>query len=186
MQSYKLSGLLFILFSTIAFVSCNDKLEAPDGTPVNVQDVPVLRDYLDSIHQQFQSARVYKTIDHNGKTEQMWLDSLDWSAQMDFFYSSNINPVQLEDKYHLVYYESRDTSRYIIRAKDASLFTREITWQILNGEIYSIEILNQRKTFLFDLQQNLRWLASGTAEIKIRQKSLLSDPTHTSILLEFQ
>lgn len=186
MRLYKPIGLVFILFTILTFVSCNDKIEAPEGTPVKVAEIPVLADYLDSIRQQFEMSRVYKSIEHNGKTEQMWLDAPDWNKQMDFFYSSNISPVQLEDNYHLMLYESYDTTRYIIRAKDASLFTNEITWLLMNDEIYSISITNQRQTFLFDFQQNLQWLATGKAEIKIRQKSLLSDATLTSILLEFQ
>lgn len=186
MLHFSFIRLFIILTLGVLLISCNNQLPPPDGNPVSVDETPDLEKYLDSIKPQFDAVRISKTIEHNGIREQMWIDKANWEEEMDFFYSSRISKIQLEDKYYMVTRMEGDTSFIIIQAKNPSLFTREMVFTKLQGEISAIEINNQRSTFLFELHQNLKWNAAGNSEIIIRQKSLFSDPTFTALKIDFQ
>ncbi len=157
-----------------------------NGETIDHEEFPDLVSLLDEQRELLSRAKVRKTITHDGKTEMMLLDSAAWSDNMDFFYNSHISRTLLQDRYNTFAMASGDTLHYIAGSKNNNLFTEYQKFSRVNDQWVKVEVLNQRKTLLFDITQHLTFdISTPHVSVLVTRKALFADPVDTRLELEF-
>lgn len=166
--------LLTFLFGFFVLLSaCTAEPNQSQKTPLTI--FFDLKEFVKKQNSELGLIPMTKTVTINDSIKTLAQDSVNWKQEFSALENSNINLPALWDKYQVDTINQGNTSFIHYHAIDNKVKTQSLLVKYRKGEIYQIEVKNNKKSPIAKTKEKITWTPNSYLVENIQEAVLLDE-----------